>query len=330
MIYKSYNVERNISLIQNSKSILFYGENIGLKKFFKNKIKENFKKTSFLNFTQDEIINNQAAFLEEMNNTSLFEENKIFFIDNCTDKILKVLENQYEEEFNYHTFLFSEALDKKSKLRNLYEKSKDYGSIACYQDNQITIEKLILEKLKGFRGVTRENVNLIIESSSLDRAKLENELEKIMSLFKDKSIETNKLISLLNNPSNDSFNELRDEAIKGNKYVTNSLLNNTVIDPDKSVYYLSLLNQRLKKLEEILVKKKDTNIETIISTLKPPVFWKEKPNLLLQAKKWKLENIKKALNEIYELEIKIKSNSNINKNILVKNQVLNLCLLANS
>lgn len=330
MIYKSYNVERNISLIQNSKSILFYGENIGLKKFFKNKIKEKFKKTSFLNFTQDEIINNQAAFLKEMNNTSLFEENKIFFIDNCTDKILKVLEDQYEEEFNYQTFLFSEALDKKSKLRNLYEKSKDYESIACYQDNQITIEKLILEKLKGFRGVTRENVNLIIESSSLDRAKLENELDKIMSLFKDKSIETNKLISLLNNPSNDSFNELRDEAIKGNKYATNSLLNNTIIDQDKSVYYLSLLNQRLKKIEEILVKKKGTNIETIISTLKPPVFWKEKPNLIMQAKKWKLENIKKALNEIYQLEIKIKSNSNINKNILLKNQVLNLCLLANS
>ena len=256
MIYKSYIVERNISVIQNSKSVLFYGENIGLKNFFKKKIKKNFKKTSFLNFTQDEIINNQANFLREMNNTSLFEENKIFFIDNCTDKILKILDDHFDKEFNYHTFLFSEVLEKKSKLRNLYERSKEYGSIACYQDNQITIEKLILEELKGFRGVTRENVNLIIESSNLDRAKLENELEKVMSLFQDKSIETSKLISLLNNPSNDSFNELRDEAIKGNKYATNSLLNNTIIDPDKSVYYLSLLNQRLKKIEEILVKKK--------------------------------------------------------------------------
>ena len=114
------------------------------------------------------------------------------------------------------------------------------------------------------------------------------------------------------------------------KYATNSLLNNTIIDPDKSVYYLSLLNQRLQKINEILVKKKDDNIEAIISSLKPPVFWKEKPNLMAQAKKWKLKNIKKALNEIYELEIRIKSNSNINKKILVKNQVLKLCLLANS
>lgn len=330
MLYKSYIAEKNISIIQNLKSILFYGENIGLKKFFKKKIKENFKNTSFLTFTQDEIINNQEPFIREMNNTSLFEENKIFLIDNCTDKILKTLDTYFDKKFNYQIFLFSEVLDKKSKLRNLYEKSKEYGSIACYQDNQITIEKMILEKLKGFRGVTRENVNLIIESSNLDRAKLENELEKVMSLFQDKSIETSKLISLLNNPSNDSFNELRDEAIKGNKYATNSLLNNTIIDPDKSVYYLSLLNQRLQKINEILVKKKDDNIEAIISSLKPPVFWKEKPNLMAQAKKWKLKNIKKALNEIYELEIRIKSNSNINKKILVKNQVLKLCLLANS
>ncbi len=330
MLYKSYIVERNISTIQNSKSTLFYGENDGLKNFFKKKIKEFFKKTSFINFTQDEIINNQATFLREMNNISLFAENKIFFIDNCTDKILKVLESSFEKEFNYHTFLFSNILDKKSKLRSLYEKSKKYASIACYQDNQITIEKLILEKLKGFRGVTRENVNLIIESSGLDRTKLDNELGKVLSLFKDKLIETNKLISLLNNPANDSFNELKDEAIKGNKYSTNKLLNNTVIDPDKSVYYLSLLNQRLKKIEEILIKKKNDNIETIISSIKPPVFWKEKPNLIEQVKKWKLENINKALNEIYELEIIIKSNSNFNKNILIKKQVLNLCQLANS
>ena len=78
-----------------------------------------------------------------MNNISLFAENKIFFINNCTDKILKVRE--YFEKNLIIIHFFFKILDKKSKLRSLYEKSKKYASIACYQDNQITIEKLILE-----------------------------------------------------------------------------------------------------------------------------------------------------------------------------------------
>ncbi len=44
MLYKSYIVERNISTIQNSKSTLFYGENDGLKNFFKKKLKNCLRK----------------------------------------------------------------------------------------------------------------------------------------------------------------------------------------------------------------------------------------------------------------------------------------------
>ena len=330
MNYKSYLIEKDYSKLRDNKSILFYGENTGLKNYFKQLIKNNNNETSFINFSQDEILNNENILRRELDNSSLFEVNKIIFLERCNDKILKVLEEYFDLGFNFQTIIFADILEKKSKLRSVYEKSKTYASVACFPDNQITIQKIIFEKLKGFQGLTQNNINLIMESSNLDRVKLENEVEKIAVYFLDKKIKTEKLIKLLNNSTNDDFNELKDEAIKGNRIKTNQLLNNTIIEPDKGVYYLALLNQRFIKLEEINSIKDNANIEETINKIKPPVFWKDKPNLISQIKKWKTKNIKEALRNIYNLELKIKSNSSINNNILIRKLIIDLCNLANA
>ena len=330
MNYKSYLIEKDYSKLRDNKSILFYGENTGLKNYFKQLIKNNNNETSFINFSQDEILNNENILRRELDNSSLFEVNKIIFLERCNDKILKVLEEYFDLGFNFQTIIFADILEKKSKLRSVYEKSKTYASVACFPDNQITIQKIIFEKLKDFQGLTQNNINLIMETSNLDRVKLENEIKKIAVYFLDKKIKAEKLIELLNNSTNDDFNELKDEAIKGNRIKTNQLLNNTIIEPDKGVYYLALLNQRFIKLEEINSIKDNANIEETINKIKPPVFWKDKPNLINQIKKWKTKNIKEALRNIYNLELKIKTNSAINNNILIRKLIIDLCNLANA
>ena len=330
MNYKSYIVENDFSKIKDIKSILIYGENIGLKKNFKELIKNNNNKTAFISFSQDEILTNANKLFRELDNSSLFDDNKIVFLENCNDKILKVLEKYFESGFNFQTIIFSDILDKKSKLRKYYEKSETYGSIACYSDNKITMQKIITEKLKTFKGLNSININLIIEASNLDRSKLENEIEKIDTFFLDKNIETEKLSDLLNLATNDDFSKLKDEAIKGNKNETNKLLNNTTIDADKSIYYLAVLNQRLNKLLEINNSRISSNVEELINSIKPPVFWKEKPILIDQIKKWSSKKIIKALKETYNLEIEIKKNSSISKNIIIKKLILDICNLANS
>ncbi len=329
MNYKSYILENNTSKLKNIKSILFYGENIGLKKLFKEEIKKKNTTSSYINFTQEEILTDSNIFYREQENSSLFEENKIIFIENCNDKILKVIDKYVDTDFNFQTILFSDILDKKSKLRNIYDKSKDLGLVACYIDNNITIKKIILEKLKSFKGLNGININLIIEASNLDRIKLQNEIGKIETFFLDKEIETQKLTELLNATTNEDFGKLRDEAIKGNKENTNKLLNITTIESDKSIYYIAILNQRLNKLKEIF-DLKNSNFQEAIDKLKPPVFWKDKPIINEQIKKWNLNNIKEALNTTYDLEIVMKKNSDIDKKTMVKKLIVDLCNLANA
>ena len=177
-------------------------------------------------------------------------------------------------------------MEKKSKLRNYFEKSDKLDIVACYLDNDITIRKIIQEKLKGYTGMSQQILNIIVENCKLDRSKLNNELNKITSFFTNKIIEKEKLELLLNITVNENFNNLKDEALNGNKLKTNELISDTVLEVEKNSLYLSLINQRLIKLAEIQEKNKQDNFELALNNIKPPIFWKDKPAFLTQSKKW--------------------------------------------
>ena len=80
------------------------------------------------------------------------------------------------------------------------------------------------------------------------------------------------------------------------------------------MYYLNSINQRINKLNEIenLKTSNESSTESVISLLKPPIFWKDKPILAFQSRKWNKSKLKKALAKTYEVEINIKSTINEN------------------
>ena len=328
MIYKSYLIEGNIDLLKEN-IILFYGENLGLKDDLKNKIKDNKKEASILIYNQDDILKNEDLFFNEILNVSLFEEKKIFFINEATDKILNIIENIRDKIDNHEIFLFSEILEKKSKIRNYFEKDKKLAAVACYNDNEITIKKIIQERLKGFTGLSSQNINTLIENCGLDRSKLKNELEKIIIFFSDKKINDGNLDELLNIKENNNFNSLKDEAMNGNKIKTNKLLGDTIFEKEKNILYINLINQRLMKLSALIEMTKLTNIDKAISEIKPPIFWKDKPFYIAQIKKWNSQKIKNILNSTFNLEVTVKSNSSINHDLLIKKLMVDICNLAN-
>ena len=328
MIYKNYLIEQNFNNLK-SNITLFYGENIGQKKELKDLIKFNNKDKEIIKFVQDQILKNENILLDEINNVSLFEKQKIILIDNTDDKILETLKEIEDKLDDIKIYIFSEILEKKSKIRNYFERSKKFGIVPCYKDNEIGLKKIISNKLKGYEGLTPYNVNLIFENCDFDRSKLLNEIEKIKIFFDKKRIETIDLQMLLNVKSSDNFDYLKDEALAGNKVKTNKLLSQTIIEAEKVMYYLNAINQRLDKLMEIN-QSGEKNLVGIIDNLKPPIFWKDKPKVIEQAKKWSLEKTKKMREKTYNFEVDIKSNSIVNKDLLVRKLIIDMCLLANA
>ena len=327
MNYKSYIVEQNINILKNN-ILLFYGENLGLKNDFKKQLKLNNTNAAIVRFTQEEVLKNQTYFIENLLNMSLFNEEKIYFIEQVNDKILGLLEILRNKIEDQKICLFGEILDKKSKLRSEFEKSKELGIVACYNDNEINIKKIILERLKGYEGLSPISINLIIENSNLDRAKLNNELDKIETFFVNRKIINSELIKLLNINENDNFNMLKDAALAGNNKNTNKLLSDTAIESDKTFYYMNSINQRLFTLNE-LFSIKHKSVDQALSYLKPPIFWKDKPHVIEQARKWNKNKIENILRKTFDLEIKFKSNSILSKNVAFKKLLVDICAQAN-
>ena len=328
MIYKSFLLEQNINNLKDNIT-LFYGENAGLKKDLQKKIKSNLPNSEKIIYFQDEILKKPDSFFNEIVNASLFEKEKIYFIYQTNDKILDLVKLLETKDINKKIFLFAELLDKKSKLRSYFEKTKSLGIVACYNDNETILKKIIFTKLAKYEGLSTENINAIIENSNLDRIKLNNELDKIQTYFKDKKINRSELLSLLNLNENDNFDSLRDAALSGKNIITNKLLNFTLIEDDKTIFYLNNINQRLNKLNEILLIN-SKSIEQSVNEIKPPIFWKDKPTIVEQTKKWNLEKIQLVLKKTFDFEIKLKTNSTVDKNVILKKLIVEICNIANA
>ena len=331
MIFKSFIIERDKNFFKNKKLFLFYGENLGMKNYFKNKIKSDNKEDEILRFNQDEVLKNKTILIEELNNVSLFDKKKNFIIEQLNDKFLDIFKEIEARIDDQKIFLFADALEKKSKLRSYFEKSKNCGIVACYQDSDITLRKIICDELNEFEGLSNNNINMILENSNLDRVKLYNEVSKIKTFFQNKKIDTEGLEKILDLKINDDFGKLRDEALKGNKINTNKLLSETILDPEKNILYLNTINQRINKLLNILEDSSRTkSLNVAIENSKPPIFWKDKANIIEQAKKWNKSKLRQVYKRTYDLEVQTKSSAIIDNKICIKKLVIDICDLANA
>ena len=258
-------------------------------------------------------------------NLSLFNNKKIILIDNITDKFFNLIEKNVKQN-NCKICLFSGALEKKSKLRNLFEKDKSLGVIPCYEDNEITLRNYIKNHLKNIKGLNQEIINFIIDNSNKSRDKIKNELNKIVVYFMEKQINILELRQLLNLDENDNSQKLRDTAILGDKKLFNELISKTQInEQDNMIYIRGLLNQfvRLAEIHEINITKK--NLTQSIESLNPRVFWKDKPIILGQANKWEISKIKTTIDELTNAEILIKTSTDIRGSEITKKLLIDIC-----
>tara|TARA_B100001093_G_scaffold492857_1_gene534412 strand:+ start:10693 stop:11700 length:1008 start_codon:yes stop_codon:yes gene_type:complete len=329
MIIKSYIIEKNFNVLEKYSSVLFYGENNGLKIDIKNKIKINNKDCEIINLFEEEILRDESTLLNNLNNLSLFSKKKIIFLHEVSEKLfntlLPILEKKKED---VSIFILSKALDKKSKLRSYFEKDQKLAIVPCYQDTEKTLQIYISEKLSSTRGVTPEIVNFIIKNSYMDRGIINNEIEKIKTFcLNNEKIEKEEIQNLLNIKNNESFEKLRDATLLGEKINVNILISEIQFQTEDLFFYINQLSLRLTKLLEIQnINENIKNYDESITQLKPKLFWKDIPIYIKQLKIWNIKDIMKAMNILGETELLMKKNSLIQNDIIIKNLLINICV----
>ena len=316
MIYKNFEVKK-INLKQ-SKLILLYGKNEALKNHVIQEILKD--KTNIINYEEKEIIDNSKLFVENLLSKSLFENEKIIIIKRVTDKILNIIEETKKINLDdIIIILNSENLEKRSKLRSYFEKSKEEVCMAFYPDNDQTLSKIAVNFFKNKEmSVSQENINFLMSKCNGDRGALLKELEKIeYFLINSKKLTLENLSKLINLNEDHSASELIDHCLAKNKKKTINILNENNFGSEDIILIIRVLLNKSKKILKLSTEfEKNKNIELTISLAKPPIFWKDKEITKQQIYNWKPEKIKALIYRVNELELIIKKNLNNSVNLI--------------
>ena len=318
MIIKSFEL-RKIKL-NNHKFYLFYGDNEGSKEeTIKNLFEKNYLDKTH-RYEEREILDNIDNFFNSILTKSFFDNEKLIIINRATDKIKEIIESLMKKNPNdVKIILNSKNLEKKSTLRKIFEKEKSIVCVPFYEDNNQTLNSIISLFFRNKKiPISQQLINVLIERSRGDRKNLNNELTKIEAYsLNKKNLNLEEIIRLTNLADNYSASELVDHSLAKNTRKTVTILNeNNYSDEDNIIIIRTLLAKlkRLVKIYELVDEKK--NIEQAISACKPPIFWKDKPLVTQQIQSWEKEHLKNLIYKTNEIELLVKKNSVLAKNIL--------------
>ena len=323
MIVKSYEL---LKIKNNLNFFLFYGKNEGLKNQLIKQLLEKNNNSNVIKYDEKEILENEDIFFESILSNSLFENEKSIVLNRSTDKIYEIVTNLIERNIDGITIIINaNVLEKKSKLRKLFEKEKKLACIPTYPDTNEILSNLALAFFKKIKvSISQQNINLIVDKCSGDRLNLENELEKIKIFStKKKSISSEEISKLINLSENHTFYELIDNCLAKNTNKTINILNENNFSNEDCIIILRTFLLKAKKILYLSIEyDKNKDINQTINSAKPPIFWKEKDIVKAQLNKWKPEKIRELIYLINDIELQIKKNYN-NSILLVTDFILN-------
>ena len=322
MIVKNFEIGK-INLNKNP-FVLLYGKNEGLKNQTKLELLK--QKVITSNYDEQEILENLNNFVDTIYTKSLFENEKVIFINRATDKIFKILSDINDKEIeDLIIILDADNLEKKSKLRSFFEKNKRCVCIPFYPDTNQILSKIASENLRKKNiPISPSNLNLIINKCNGDRKILFMELQKIEFYAKNgKKINKDTLSKLTNLIENHSISELVDNCLARNKSKTINILTENNFSNEEGVLITRVFLNKLKKILKLSVEyEKNNDLDLTISSAKPPIFWKEKEITKQQILNWSPNKIKNLLYKVNNIELSIKRNY-VNSINLITDFILN-------
>ena len=322
MIIKSFEINKIDPFKSNL--ILFYGQNEGLKD--ENILKLSSKFHSIIKYDEREVLENQDNFFESIFSGSLFDENKFVIINQASDKIVKIIKILIEKKEKIKEIailLNANTLEKKSKLRSIFE--KNLLCVPFYIDNNETLFKFTETFLKQKRiNISPLNINFLVNKCNGDRRNLKNELHKIeMFCLNKRNIKDEELQKLVCLSENKNISELIDCCLVKDEKNTINILNDNIFNNDDSILITRTFLNKLKKIHKLILSyERNKNLNETIRNARPPIFWKDKPIVEKQIRTWKPDLIEKLIIDINEIELQIKRN-NTNSINLISDFILN-------
>jgi DNA polymerase-3 subunit delta len=321
-----------INIPKDIKAILLYGPDAGLIGIRAGIIEKS--RNLVDKFKYEQIKNNPSQLLDKLHAIKLFGENlakeKIALIEcNGTSLVEPLLSIVKSGSYKGMLLFCASELGTDSSLRKTFESNQNLAAIPCYLDDQIGISRVIQQILKD-RSITCGSGVMQILSTCVpfgDRALVINEIEKILLFLGGKKhILEVDLKDYLQTQGEVSFDKLCYQLSLREVDNTESLLiklqnegHNLVSIIRMIIYHFN----RLYQVKYLIEQGKDP--QQALSSLSPPLFFKQVNDFTRSLKLWKLDQLMQMLMQLSQLELSAKQTS-MPANLMLKQMIASLII----
>ena len=164
-----------------------------------------------------------------------------------------------------------------------------------------------------------------------DRNNLKNEIEKIKFFaLNKKNLDIKEIKSIINFSGEYKSDLLINECLCGNIFQYKKILSELYTNTVNQIFLLRILSNKIRRLLNIKeIENNHANLDSLLNTCKPPIFWKEKPMVKKQLTIWSLKDLRSIIREANDTELLCKKNPQIS-NIVFFNFFTKLCKKASN
>jgi len=320
-------------------AILLYGQDYGLvserssliiNSFFNN-IDHKQNSLNIIDLSSSNILANPECLEMEANSISLLSNKKIIRIRDTTDALHKILGDYFVNPYqNCLIILLSDALSPRSKIRKLFESHDKAVALPCYSDDKKSILNLINNSFKkNSITVDEEGVQLFANYLGMDRLISKSEIEKaVLYAGIDKKLNAKDISYFISDQASLGIDELYDYSLIGDLSEAYRVLNRIQKEGVPAIQIIRSFMRQMQGLYSIIhALSLNPNINNILDSFKPPIYFKRKDNIKGHVKKWSLRKLNKALLLLENAEISCKMPKS-NPSIITKQAILSIGLIS--
>lgn len=200
-------------------------------------------------------------------------------------------------------------LGPRSSLRKLFEGAENAAAVPCYLDEGAALDRVIAETLtpRGLR-LSRDARAYLAANLGDDRLVTRSELEKLaLYMGGGGEVSLEEAQACVGDNAAFSLDAVAIAAASGDMAGVDAALVRALRDGLAPIQILRSVARYFHRLFFVAaLVEKGAALETAVGKLRPPVFFKVKPQFTAQARKWRGDKLARALEILTEAELRCK------------------------
>ncbi len=304
--------------ISDLKLVLVYGPDAGGVDVNASRVAKEFDLTgnsSITKFDFKDVKDDISTLVNELSSIPLFGDAKVIILENCPQSLPKAMVEFLSDakflndaKFSAKLILKSHELRPTSNLRKLAENSKGALSIACYKDDIRQVEMFVRAFLQG-RGARFEAqaVSVLAQILPPNKLLLTSELEKLIIYKHGELITLKDVEDVISDSQEVALDDLCVSVALGQKLQTNKLIERAMNTDTSFMLILRVLQRYFNRVLEVLAyMEAGLKVDVAVGKLAPPVFFKQKDNLIRVCKVETKQKVLKLISDLVKLEFDCK------------------------